>query len=264
LLRLLEHLRLPALRRFHRALDRLDAVVYKIIKEHRAAGDQGSLLSTLLAARDTEGDGTVMSDQQVRDELITIFLAGHETTANALTWAWYLLAQHPVVEAKLHAEIDSTLAGRPPTVSDLPRLPYTESVLRETMRLYPPVPLLVRRNIEEYSIAGYTLPEHTLIMFSSWLIQRDARFYPAPERFDPDRWTPKFRASLPRFAYFPFGGGPRLCIGEPFAWMEGTLVLAALGQKCRFRLAPGHPPVTWKLSTTLRPSPAVRMVVDQR
>jgi cytochrome P450 len=262
--RLLEHLRLPGLRRFHRALGRLDAVVYQIIKDHRAAGDQGTLLSTLLAARDSEGDGTGMSDQQVRDELITIFLAGHETTANALTWTWYLLAQNPGVEAKLHVELDSILGGQPPTVHDLPRLPYTELVLREAMRLYPPVPLLVRRSVEEYFVAGYTLPANTLIMFSAWLIQRDARFYPEPERFNPDRWTPEFRASLPHFAYFPFGGGPRLCIGEPFAWMEGTLILAALAQKWRFRLAPGHPPVVGKLSTTLRPSPEVRMVVQAR
>jgi cytochrome P450 len=238
--------------------------VYQIIQEHRTAVDQGSLISTLLAVRDTEGDGTGMSDQQLRDELITIFLAGHETTANALTWTWYLLAQNPDVEAKLHAEIGSALVGRPPIMSDLPRLPYTELVLREAMRLYAPVPLFARRSIEEYSVAGYTLPANTLILFSAWLIQRDARFYPAPERFDPDRWTPEFRASLPRFGYFPFGGGPRLCVGEPFAWMEGTLVLATLAQKWRFRLAPGHPPVMWKLSTTLRPSPAVRMTLEPR
>ena len=180
----------------------------------------------LLMAQDEEGDGGGMTDQQVRDEAMTIFLAGHETTANALAWTWYLLSGAPDVEARLHEEIDRVLGGRLPTVADMPTLPFVEQVVTESMRLYPPAWIIGRRAIEDYRSAATCVPARSIVVMSPYVLQRDARFFPEPERFDPDRWTPEFKAALPPFAYFPFGGGPRRCIGESFAWMELVLVLA--------------------------------------
>jgi cytochrome P450 len=218
---LLEKLPLPHVRRFKRAKERLDSTIYRIIAERRRSGeDRGDLLSMLLSARDEEGDGGQMSDLQVRDEVMTIFLAGHETTANALTWTWYLLSQNPQVEAKLHEVIDAVLQGRPPTVEDVPRLRYTEMVVAESMRLYPPAWAIGRLALVDHEIGGYTVPAKTLVLMSPYATQRDERFFPAPECFDPERWTTEAKESRPAFSYFPFGGGPRRCIGEGFAWME--------------------------------------------
>jgi cytochrome P450 len=260
--RLLERLHLPGFRRFYEARDRLDAIVYRIIAEHRQSGqDQGDLLSTMLNLSDEAG---AMSDKQLRDEMLTLFLAGHETTANALTWTWYLLAHNPEAEARLHAELDTVLAGRLPAADDMPQLVYTEKVLREAMRIYPPAPMIARRALKDHPIGGYVLPADTIVLLSAYLTQHDARFYPEPEHFDPDRWTPEFRKALPHFAYFPFSGGPRQCIGESFAWMEGILLIATLAQHWRLRLVPNHPPVRPKLAVTLRPSPGVRMIAERR
>lgn len=260
----IEKLPLPSVRRFERARDRLDQTIYRIIAEHRASGrDTGDLLSMLLLAQDEEGAGGSMTDKQVRDEAMTLFLAGHETTANALTWTWYLLSQNPSAEAKFHAEIDRVLQGRMPTVEDLPDLKYVEMVFTESMRLYPPAWGIGRRPVEEYRIGEYTIPPGSVIMMSPFVVHRDPRWYPEPEKFDPDRWLPENAASRPKFSYFPFGGGARVCIGERFAWMEGVLLLAALGQKWRLRLAPGHPVETRAL-ITLRARHGMKMTLEAR
>jgi cytochrome P450 len=204
-----------------------------------------------------------MTDVQIRDEAMTIFLAGHETTANALMWTWYLLSQSPAIERALHEEVDRVLAGRLPTVADIAALPYVERVVTESMRLYPPAWLVGRRAIEPYTIDGYTLPRRSILIMSQWIVHRDARHYREPERFDPDRWTPAFKASLPPFAYFPFGGGPRRCIGESFAWMELALIVATIAQRWRFDLVPGHSVETQPL-VTLRAKHGMRMYARSR
>ena len=216
----------------------------------------------LLLAQDAEGTGS-MTDTQVRDEAVTIFLAGHETTANALTWTWYLLAQNPEVEARFHQELDQVLAGRPPAVEDYPSLVYTERVLAESMRLYPPAWAVGRMAKEDFSIAGYVAPKGSILLMAPYSVQRDPRFWPDPERFDPERWTPEEKERRPKLSYFPFGAGPRICIGERFAWMEGVLLLATIGQKWRMRHDPSHT-VDLLPQITLRPRFGMRMRVEAR
>ncbi|HYN85426.1 MAG TPA: cytochrome P450 [Pyrinomonadaceae bacterium] len=252
---LLEKLPLPHTRRFLRARERLDRVIYRIIDERRRgeARDRGDLLSMLMLAVDEDGDRTGMTNEQLRDEAMTIFLAGHETTANALTWTWYLLSQHPEVEARLHAELDEVLeGGRLPTAEDLPRLRYAEMVLAESMRLYPPAWAVGRLTVEEHEAGGYRIPRGSLVLLSQYVMHRDARYFPEPERFDPERWTPEARQARPQFSYFPFGGGPRRCIGEGFAWMEAALVLATIARRWRMRV-PGGQRVELQPRITLRP-----------
>ncbi len=261
---LVERLPLPATKRFQRARERLDATVYRIIDERRTSGrDHGDLLSMLIQARDEEGDGGGMTDEQLRDEAMTILLAGHETTANALAWTWYLLSQHPEVEAGFHAEVDEVLGGRLPAAEDFPRLGYTEMVLAESMRLYPPAWIIGRRALGDYSINGYTIPARSILLMSQYVTHHDSRYFPDPFRFDPQRWRPEVRESRPKFSYFPFGGGPRLCIGEHFAWMEGVLVLATIAQRWQMRLAPGHL-VEMLPMVTLRPKHGMKMVLQRR
>lgn len=261
---LLDRLPLPSTRRFRQARARLDAIIYRIIDERRKSGaDRGDLLSMLIMAQDEEGDGGGMTDEQLRDEAMTIFLAGHETTANALTWTWYLLSQHPEVETRLHEEVDAVLAGRAPTVEDLPRLRYTEMVLAEAMRLYPPAWVLGRRALKDYEVGGYRVPAGSIVIMSQYVTHRDERYFPDPLRFDPERWTPEAKEARPQFSYFPFGGGPRRCIGEGFAWMEGVLVIATLAQSWRMRLVPGHP-VELQPVVTLRPKHGMRMTLERR
>ena len=261
---LFDKLPLPGNRRLRRAQDRLDATVYRIISGHRAGGvDQGDLLSMLLHAQDEEGDRGQMMDTQLRDEALTILLAGHETTANALTWVWYLLSEHQDVERVLHAEIDGVLAGRLPRLDDVPCLQYTEMVFAEAMRLYPPAWILGRRAIGDYEVANYLLPAGSVIFMSPYVMHRDPRYFPDPLAFDPRRWTPELRAFRPRFSYFPFGGGPRQCTGEAFAWMEGVLLIATLAQNWRMRLFPDHP-VELQPLVTLRPRYGMRMTLERR
>ncbi len=261
---LIQKLPLPQLRRFVAAKARLDAIIYRLIEERRRSSeDRGDLLSMLLLAQDTEGDGGAMTDEQLRDEVMTIFLAGHETTANALTWTWYLLSENPAVEEKLHEEIDRVLAGRLPAFDDVAQLKYTEMVLAESMRLYPPAWATGRLAMVETEIAGYTVPAKALVLMSQFVMHRDPRYFPEPLRFDPERWTAAARESRPQFSYFPFGGGPRSCIGEGFAWMEGVLLIAALAQQWRMRLVPNHP-VALKPVITLRPKHGMRMTVIRR
>jgi cytochrome P450 len=260
---LLLALPLPANRRYERGRRRLDAIVYGLIEERRRDGrDRGDLLSMLMLARDEDG-GPGMGDRQLRDEVMTLLLAGHETTANALTWTFYLLARNPDAEARLFRELEEALGGRRPAVEDLPRLPYTERVVAEAMRLYPPAWALGRRALRDLELNGVPIPKNALVMSSPYVMQRDARWFPDPLRFDPDRFTPEARAARPRFCYFPFGGGARACIGEPFAWMEGVLVLATLAQRWRFPLVPGHP-VEPQALITLRPRHGLRVRAERR
>jgi cytochrome P450 len=253
----------PARRRYRAAIAQLDRIVYDIIAARRRSGeDRGDLLSILLAARDAD-DGSRMTDQQVRDEIMTLFLAGHETTAVSLSWTWYLLAQHPEVEALLAAEIRSVLGGRLPTVADLPRLRYTEMVVTESMRLYPPAFMVTRRVVEPFEVGGHRLAAETTLIMSQWVVQRDPRWFDAPEAFRPERWENDLAKRLPRYAYFPFGGGPRLCIGNTFATMEATLLLATIAQRFRFTLAP-RASVTPLLSVTLRPAHGIPMILSAR
>jgi cytochrome P450 len=261
---LLEKLPLPGVRRFHEARDRLDATIYRMIDERRRNGsNRGDLLSMLIRARDEEGDGTGMTDEQLRDEMMTIFLAGHETTANALTWTWYLLSQNPEVEAKLHREVDGVLQGRLPAAEDYPSLSYTEMVFAESMRLYPPAWIIGRRALNDYQIDGYFVPARSILLMSQYLMHRNEKYFPDPLKFDPERWRPEARESRPKFSYFPFGGGPRVCIGEHFAWMEGVLVIAAVAQRWKMRLVEGHP-VEPQPIVTLRPKYGMRMIVGRR
>lgn len=251
-------------RRFQRARAPLDATVYRMIADRRAGGeDRGDLLSMLLLARDVDGDGGQMSDLQLRDEAMTLLLAGHETTANALAWTWRLLSENPDAEARLHAEVDAALGGRPPNAEDLPRLPYTRRVFAESLRCYPPAWVIARRALEDCPLGAFTLPSGALVLMSQWVTHHDSRYYPDPFRFDPERWTPDAAADRPRFAYYPFGGGSRICIGEQFAWMEGVLVLAALASAWRFRLARGHRAAALP-SITLRPKYGMRMIAQRR
>lgn len=261
---LLEKLPLPQKKRFQQAKDQLDAIIYRLIEERRRSGeDHGDLLSMLLMAHDEEEKSGGMTDEQVRDEALTIFLAGHETTANAMTWTWYLLSQHPEIEAQLHAELDEVLGGRVPEFNDVAQLRYTEMVLAESMRLYPPAWAIGRLSLEDYAVGGYHIPAGSLILLSQYVMHRDARYYLEPERFDPLRWLPEAREARPQYAYFPFGGGPRRCIGESFAWMEGVLLIATLAQRWRLRLVPNHPVKTHPI-ITLRPKHGMLMTLEKR
>jgi cytochrome P450 len=233
----MERLPLPSARRFIAARQRLDARVYRMLNERRASGvDRGDLLSMLLLAQDAEGDGQGLTDRQIRDEVVTIFLAGHETTASALTWSWHLLAQHPEVQQRLHAEVDEVLGERLPTLDDIPRLPYTSGVFAEALRLYPVAAMIFRRALEDHPVGDHVIPKGGVVIMSQYVVHRDPRFYPNPDVFDPDRWVPEERAKRPRYCYFPFGGGPRVCIGEGFASLEGVLVMATVAQRWRPRL----------------------------
>jgi cytochrome P450 len=239
-----------------------------IIVERRAAAvngqvaDTGDLLSMLLLARDE--DGRFMPDNQVRDELVTLFAAGHETTSNALTWTWYLLSQHPEIEAKLHQEIDEVLNGRLPTLSDLPNLPYAEMILKESMRLYPPAwTLSTRQATEDTTIGRYPFPKDRLVFVAPYVVHRRPEFFPDPERFDPERFTPENEKKLPRYAYMPFGAGPRVCIGNSFAMMEAQLILATIAQRCRLELDPEQV-VEINPLITLSPKHGLKMKLVER
>ena len=261
---LLEKLPLLVVRRFQSARERLDAKIFRMIDERRRnGGERGDLLSILIQARDEEGDGTGMSDEQLRDEMMTIFFAGHETAANALTWTWYLLSQNPAVEAKLHQEIGEVLGGRLPTAGDYPNLRYTEMVFAESMRLYPPALATQRRALNDYQINEYLIPAGSGVLMSQYLMHRNEKYFPDPLKFDPERWRPEARESRPKFSYFPFGGGPRLCIGEQFAWMEGVLIIATLAQRWKMRLVEGHPVEPHPIMT-LRPKYGMKMIVGRR
>jgi cytochrome P450 len=244
------------------AVRKLTHIIDRIIQQRRDSHDDaGDLLSLLIQAQDE--DGSHMTTQQLRDEALTLFLAGHETTASTLSWTWLLLAQNPRVEEKLYTELDSVLGGRTPTLDDLARLPYTSHIVTESMRLYPPAWAMARLAVEDHMLGGYPVPKGTGIAAVPWVVHRDPRWYENPEQFLPERWEGELFKKLPRFAYFPFGFGPRQCIGNSFALMEANLVLATLAQRYRFTVLPNQ---TLKplASITLRPRHGLQVRIDSR
>lgn len=254
---------LPHVRRLRRARAELDAVLDGIIERRRSASpDTDDLLSMLLRAQ--QASAAPMPAAQLRDELTTMLLAGHDTTANALAFCWYLVAKHPHVEARLHAEIDAVLGGRGAEEQHVAQLPYTRMVFAEAMRLFPPAWLLGRVALEDHEARGYVVPAGSLVVLSPWAVHRNGTYFPDPGRFDPDRWTSERLAARPRFSYFPFGGGARGCLGEAFAWMEGVLVLATLAQRLRFRLADESSPLDLLPAITLKPKGGIRVRVESR
>ena len=257
----LVHVRPPGLGAFVRARKRIDAVVYRMIAAHRQRGtNSGSLLDLMLASAPDRSSAT---EQSLRDQVITIFLAGYETVANALSWTWYLLSQNPECERLFHAEIDRELQGRLATFEDVPRLRYVEMVLAESMRLYPPAWAMGRYARADFQLGDFFLPAKTTVLLSQFITHRDARFFPDPLRFDPERFTPEAKSRRTKLTYFPFGAGARQCIGESFAWVEGVLLLATLAQKWKLRLVPGHR-VEPEPLITLRPKYGMRMQVEAR
>ena len=243
------------------ALERLDTIVYRIIEQRRRdTAHHDDLLAMLLEAA---GDGDGISDRQIRDEVVTMMLTGHETVATSLAWTWYLLSEHPEAERKLATELKEVLGGRESAFADLPNLVYTGRIVKEAMRLYPPGWLVSREAVVDCEIAGYHVAAGTQVAMSQWTIHRDARWFPDPHAFDPDRWTAAFEKELPKFAYFPFGGGARRCIGDMFAIMEANLILATVAQRVRLSLVPGHP-VELLPQLTLRPRHGMRMRVESR
>ena len=252
----------PTNLRVKREVAQIEKILYRIIGERRASGrDAGDLLSMLLSAQDE--DGSRMTDRQLRDEAVTLFLAGHETTASTLSWTWWLLARNPAVEAKLHAELDAVLGDRAPSLDDLPRLAYAGHVITESLRLYPAAWGMARLAVEDHEIAGYPVTKGMGVAMAQWGVHRDPRWYDAPGEFRPERWENDLWKQLPRFAYFPFGGGPRQCIGNAFALMEATLILATIARKFRLRLVANHP-VAPLASITLRPRHGVGVILESR
>jgi cytochrome P450 len=252
----------PSTVRFRRAVRRLDEIVYHFIRERRQTGPRGpDLLSRLVAVDDEQGKG--MTDLELRDELMTLFLAGHETTALAMSYTFYLLAQHPEAEARLGAEVDEVLDGRVPTAADVPQLRYTEWVVKEAMRLYPPAWAVGREPLEDCEIGGFHVPKGTQLQLIQYIVHRDPRWFEEPEQFWPERWDNDLARRLPRGAYFPFGDGPRVCIGNHFAMMETVLILATITRRYRLTLVPGY---TLRLipSVTLRPRNGIPMIVQER
>jgi cytochrome P450 len=249
-------------RRFFRAAHDIDSIVYRIISERRRSKrDEGDLLSMLLQAHD-EDDGGTMTDRQLRDEVMTIFLAGHETSALTLSWAWWLLALNPNVEKRFHNELDQVLNGRLPTLADFPRLRFTEMIAKESMRLYPPAFGLGREAVADCEIGGYHVPARSQVFMFQWATQRDPRFFYEPDEFRPERWN-EGDQTLPKYAYFPFGGGPRACIGNYFAMIEIVLLLASIGQRFRLKLA-NERPVELFPAMSLRPRGPINLMLEQR
>jgi len=249
---------------FESAMNRLDSVIYSMIQARRSTNeDRGDLLSMLLLAEDQESDTGKMNDQQVRDEAMTIFLAGHETSANALSWSWYLLSQHSEVEAQFHDEIDRVLSGRTAQVRDVTELGLTAGVFAEALRLYPPVWAMGRRAIGPCQIGDQSVAAGSVVIMSQYVTHRDSRWFENPDAFDPRRWATEARAARPRFSYFPFSAGSRACLGEAFAGMEGVLCLATLAQKWKLRLVTQHV-VKLQPQLTLRARHGIKMRVEQR
>jgi cytochrome P450 len=254
---------LPRNIRNKRGVRQLDTIISRIIDERRGSSeDKGDLLSMLLLAEDE--DGNRMTDKQLRDEVVTLVLAGHETTANALTWSWFLLSQHPEVEAKLHEEVDRVLGGRAPTLEDLRKLEYTNMIFKEALRMYPPIPAYGRETIVPVELGGYTLPAGSIINISPHVFHMDSRWWEKPEEFRPERFSKENEKQIPKYAYLPFGGGPRICIGNSFAEMEAVLLLATIAQQYRLRLDPADQEVVPEPTLTLRPRHNLTMRLERR
>ncbi len=253
----------PKNRKRRRAGQLIEDTIMGIINERRASGeDKGDLLSMLLMAVDEE-DGGQMTNKQVRDEAMTLFIAGHETTANALAWSLYLLAQHPDIEAKLAHEIQTVLCNKPATIADLARLPYNEMVVKEAMRLYPPAWIISREAINDIELGGYPIRKGSILLMSMWVMHHHPKYWEEPERFDPERFAPGWEDRVPKYAYFPFGGGPRICIGNQFAMMEAQLVLATIMQQFHMQLVPGQTIIPDPM-ITLRPNQGIQMQLTAR
>jgi len=259
----LKQLPTPQRRRFERGVVKLDTIVYGLIEQRRASGvgETNDLLSMLLHARDE--DGSRMSDRQLRDECMTLFLAGHETTALNLSWTWLLLSQHPAVAAKLARELERVLGDRPATFDDLPNLRYASHVIAESLRLYPPAWSMGREAREDLELGGFRIAKGDQVWFCPWAIQRDSRWFDDPEVFRPERWEGDLAKTLHRYAYFPFGGGPRFCIGQAFAQMEAVLLMATLARSFRLDVQSSPRPVP-EPSVTLRPKRGLRVRVHAR
>jgi cytochrome P450 len=254
----------PSNRRATRELAFVDSLVYQIIADRKGQHDshrREDLLSMLMGVMDE--DGSQMTRQQLRDETMTLFIGGHETTAQMLAWAWYLLSEHPAAEERLNEELRSVLGGRIPEAADFGKLPYLQAVMNETLRLYPPAYIMARTSIEPCELGGYEFPAGTTMLMSQWVMHREARYYEQPTEFRPERWTEGLASRLPAGAFFPFGDGPRRCIGQGFALLEAAIVIGTLAQRFRFRLVPGHPVVPEPL-VTLRPRHGMRMTLHAR
>ncbi|HZW96530.1 MAG TPA: cytochrome P450 [Candidatus Eremiobacteraceae bacterium] len=257
----LVHLRPPGLAAFVRERNRIDAAVYRMIDAHcRSGRDRGSLLDLMIAASSADD---IRSRKSLRDQVITMFLAGYETVANALSWTWYLLSENPDCELKFHSEVDRVLQGDLPSFETVPRLRYTENVMAESLRLYPPAWAMGRYARNDFALGEFFLPARTTVLISQFITHRDPRYFPDPLRFDPNRFSPESKAQRTKFTYFPFGAGVRQCIGESFAWMEGVLILATLAQKWKLKLVPGHQIEPQPL-ITLRPKYGMWMQVEPR
>lgn len=250
---------------FEAAREQLDAAIYRIIQQRRSSNeDRGDLLSMLLLAREeSEGDDGGMTDRQLRDEAMTIFLAGHETTANALAWTWYLLSQNAEIESRFYEEAAHSLGDRLPSFDDLPHLPYTAMIFAESLRLYPPLWAVGRKALRECQIGEFRIPAGSVVILSPYVTHHDARYFPEPFRFDPERWTAGAKAARPKFSWFPFSAGSRGCLGESFAWAEGLLCLATLAQKWRLQLVAGHP-IALQPQLTLRAKYGIKMRIEPR
>jgi len=255
---------LPGTIRFKKAKARLDEMIYNMIDERRRSKvNNHDLLSLLLGSQEEKDDGIRMSDKQVRDEALTLLLTAFDTTSTALTWTWYLLSQNPEAEAELHEEIDRVLQGRVPTAEDITQLKYTRMVFGESLRLYPPSYLIPRQSVDDFPIDKYIVPGGTIILMSPYMIHHDARFHPNPEKFNPHAWEKHSHGLNAKYEYFPFSRGPRSCIGEPFAWMHGILVLATMAQRWRLKLVPDHPVELLPL-INLRPKYGMMMTLERR
>jgi cytochrome P450 len=263
----LQKLPLPTTLRFNKALQHFDATVYGLIRERRASGEnKGDLLSMLIAAQDelVAGEAGRMTDEQIHDEIITFFLAGHETTALTLTWLWETLGQHPEIEAKLHEELDRVLGDRLPTFDDYSKLTYTEMVVSEALRMYPPAYAMSRHALTDIKLGDYLIPANSSILVAPYILHHNPKYYPDPEKFIPERFTPEAKAKRPKNSFFPFSVGPRLCIGEPFAWMEAVLMLATLAQRWRLRPAEGFARPGLGPRITLNPDGPAMMRLEPR
>lgn len=261
---LLAKLPMSGARRVRKAQDRLDGIVRRRIAERRQSGeDHGDLLSMLISALDEPSSDKQMDELTVRDEAVTFFLAGYETMGTALAWTWFLLAQDHAVQAELHAELDTVLGSRLPALADLPQLRYTKMVFAEAMRMYPPAWVLARYLIKDFETGGYVMPAGSIVILSQYLMHHDARYFPDPSRFDPQRWTSELKATRPQYSYFPFGGGPRGCLGEGLAWIQGTLLIATIAQSWRVQAVPSRPVELHPL-ITLQPKRKIMLELARR
>lgn len=249
--------------RYRNSIQEMDKTIYKIIEQRRVSGENpGDLLSMLMDAK-YEEDGTQMSDKQLRDEIATLMLAGHETTASTLSWTWMLLSQHPEAQNKLIAELKEVLDGRVPTLADIPKLSYTQMAIEEAMRLYPPVPITAREASQDCEIGGYEVPAGSYIILRQWVMHRNPRYIEEPDKFKPERWENDLEKKLPRGVYFPFGDGPRICIGKSFAMMEAILLLATIAQKFELKIVDDRP-IEAQASITLRPEGGIKVMLKKR